>query len=155
MGEHKIVVFSLNNQVFGADILQVWEIIRYQDITRLPKLPAFIEGIINLRGKVVPVVNLNKRFGLGETGVDKKTKIIITLIEGKNIGFIVNDVSEIIEFSENEIEPPPDCIYSNENKYIKNIAKQGEKLISILDLSKILDDSEIKSLSLEEEVFTH
>lgn len=146
MSELQAVVFSLNNQLCGVDTSQVQEIIRYQDVIKIPDMPQFVDGIINLRGKVVPVINLNKRFGLGETGITKKTKIIITQINGTLAGFIVNDVSEIVKFSEEDIEMTPGVVLNNANTYLKNIGKKGDMLISMLDLSKILSDSEIKKL---------
>ena len=142
----QIVVFTLNDEVCGVETKQVKEIVKYEVITKMPKMPQFVDGIISLRGTVVPVVNLNKRFGLGNTEITKKTKIIITDLEGKLIGFIVNDVSEIIKLPPESIENTPELIRKIDNSYLKNVGKKGEELISVLDLSMILTDTEIKSL---------
>ena len=150
MSELQVVVFSLNNQMCGADTSQVHEIIRYQDVTRVPRLPKFVDGLISLRGRVVPVINLNKRFELGETEITKKTKIVITLKNDNYVGFIVNDVYEIVRFSDNETELPPESIFSAGNVYIRSIGKKDNMLISILDLGKILNESEIKRLKIKE-----
>jgi len=145
----QIVVFTLNDEMCGVETTQVKEIVKYESITKIPDMPKFIDGVISLRGTVVPVVNLNKRFGLGETEMTKKTKIIINDIEGKLIGFIVNDVSEIIKIPAEDIENTPDLIKGTHNAYLKNVGKKGDQLISILDLSAILTDTEIKSLDVK------
>jgi len=144
----QVVVFTLNDEVCGVETTQVKEIVKYESITKMPDMPKFIDGVISLRGTVVPVVNLNKRFGLGETEITKKTKIIINDIEGKLIGFIVNDVSEIIKIPAQDIENTPDLIKETHNSYLKNVGRRGEELISILDFSAILTDNEIKSLNI-------
>ncbi|WP_010252513.1 chemotaxis protein CheW [Acetivibrio cellulolyticus] len=146
-GMQKIVVFTLNNEVCGVDTIQVREIVKYEEITKLPKMPQFIAGVISLRGTVVPVVNLNQRFELGDSEITKKTKIIITDLEGKLIGFIVNDVLEIIKLSAENIESTPEIIRKIDNSYLKNVGKNGDNLISILDLSTILTDTEIRNLN--------
>ncbi|MFZ5989120.1 MAG: chemotaxis protein CheW [Bacillota bacterium] len=147
----QVVVFSLNDETCGVDTSQVKEIVKYEELTKMPKMPKFVDGVINLRGTVVPVVNLNRRFKLGETEISKKTKIIITELEGKLIGFIVNDVHEIIKLSSESIESTPELIKKVYNDYLKYVGKKGEKLISILDLSTILTDSELKKLDEEDE----
>jgi len=146
MGEMQTVIFSLNDELFGVDTSQVQEIVKYQEIVKVPQMPDFVDGLLNLRGKVVPVVNLNKRFELGETDIGKKTKIIITKIDENLAGFIVNDVSEIIKLSEEDIEMPPEIIHKTGNSYLQGVGKKDGKLISILDLSRILNVNEAKSL---------
>lgn len=143
----QIVVFALNDEVCGVDTTQVKEIVKYETITKMPNMPQFIDGVISLRGAVIPVVNLNKRFYLGETEITKKTKIIITDLEGKLIGFIVNDVSEIIKLAPEEIEATPEIIRKIDNSYLINVGKKDQNIISILDLSKILTDSEIMNIN--------
>lgn len=146
MEDMQIVVFCLNDGICGVDTSQVREIVKHEDITKMPKTPKFVEGVINLRGNVVPIVNLNKRFKLGDTEITKKTKVIITQIEGRLIGFMVNDVYEIIRLSSKDIEETPELIRKVYNDYLKYVGKKGQKLISILDLSIILTDSELEEL---------
>ena len=146
MSELQTVVFNLNGQLFGAEAMQVFQIIRYQEATKIPRMPKFIEGIINYRGSVLPVINLARRFDTGELEVTKKTKILVSKIDDKYAGFIVNDVSEIIKFSEEDIEPAPFIVSSEANAYLKKVGKKDGRLISIVDLGKILNDSEIKRL---------
>lgn len=147
----QIVVFCLNDGICGVDTSQVREIVKYEDITKMPKLPRFIEGVINLRGNVVPIVNLNKRFKLGDTEITKKTKVIITQIEGRLIGFMVNDVYEIIRLTSEDVEDTPELIKKVYNDYLKCVGKKGHKLISILDLGIILTDSELEELDDSED----
>lgn len=149
MGELQTVVFNLNGQFYGAEASQVFQIIKYQEATKMPRMPKFIEGIINYRGSVVPIINLSKRFDIGELEVTKKTKILITRIDDKFAGFIVNDVSEIIKFTDEDIEPAPFMVNSEASAYLKKVGKKDDKLISIIDLEKVLNDNEIKRLSVK------
>ena len=103
----QIVVFTLNKETCGAATEQVKQIIKYQELTKIPKMPKFIDGIIIIRGIEVPVINLNKRLEFGETEINKKTKIILTEIDSKLIGFIVNDIKELLKYSEEEVETLP------------------------------------------------
>jgi len=146
MKEIHVVIFQLNNQIFGVEALQVMEIKKYQDVAGFPEMPGYIRGKINLRGIEVPVVNLNKRFSLGESEINKKTKILITQVGDKHIGFEVNDVYEIMKFTEDEIEAVPGGLYDSSTEYMKYVAKKGEKLISVVDLPRVLKDREVSKL---------
>lgn len=146
MSELQVVVFSLNGQLFGAEASQVFQIIKYQEVMKVPKMPEFIEGILNYRGTELPVISLNKRFDLGEAALGKKTKIIVSNIEGKLAGFIVNDVIEITVFTDEYLEPVPMLGNSEVAAFLKKVAKKGDKLISIIDLDRVLKDAEINSL---------
>lgn len=149
MGELQTVIFSLNGQFYGADASQVFQIIKYQEMTKVPRMPKFIDGIINYRGAVLPVINLNKRFDMGETDISKKTKILVTKMGEKFAGFIVNDVNEIVKFTDEEIEPAPPIIYGDGCTFLSKVGKKGDKLITIIDLEKVLNDNEIKRLSIK------
>jgi purine-binding chemotaxis protein CheW len=149
MSELQTVVFNLNGQFYGAEASQVFQIIRYQEVTKVPRMPKFIEGIINYRGSILPVINLSKRFDIGDMEITKKTKILITRMEDKLAGFMVNDVSEIVKFTDEDIEPAPLLINSEANAYLKKVGKKEDKLISIIDLEKVLNDNEIKRLNIK------
>jgi purine-binding chemotaxis protein CheW len=148
--EMQIVVFTLNGEVCGVDASQVKEIVKFEGLTKMPKMPKFIDGILNLRGIVVPVVNLIKRFNLGNEEITKKTKIIIIEVEEKLIGFIVDDVTEILKLSSQNIESTPDIIQKSYNHYLEYVGKKDDKLISILDLTNVLTDTELDKLDQEE-----
>lgn len=146
MGDMKVVVFKLNNELCGVDSAQVQEIVKYSETAKLPRMPKFIDGVINLRGKVIPVIDLNERFELGQTGITKKTKIIITKTDENLIGFLVNDVSEILNISDDDIEAPPEMILKSGNDHLMGIGKVDEKLISLLNFNKVLVASEVKKI---------
>lgn len=149
MSELQVVLFDINGQLFGAEANQVFQIIKYQEATKMPKMPKFIEGILHYRDTVLPIINLTKRFDMGEILINKKTKILVTRIEDKYAGFIVNDVSEIVKFTEGEVDPAPAMLNSEASAYLKKIGKKGDKLISIIDLEKILNNNEVKKLSFK------
>lgn len=151
MSELQTVVFSLNGQFYGAEASQVFQIIRYHEVAKVPGMPKFIEGIVDYRGSALPVINLNKRFKLGDQTVTKKTKILVTKMIDKLAGFIVNDVSEIFKFSDEDIEPAPSIIYNESNSFLSKVGKKGDKLITIIDLMKILNENEIKKLNVKSE----
>ena len=149
MSELQVVIFGLNGQLFGAEASQVFQLIKYQESAKIPRMPKFMEGVLNYRGTVLPLISLNKRFELGETIADKKTKIIVSKIDEKLAGFIVNDVIEIRGFKDDELDPVP-VVGNNEiAAFLKKVGKRGDNLISIIDLEKVLEDSEIKRLSVK------
>ncbi len=150
MAEVQIVIFQLMNEVYGIDIAQVHEVIRYQEVNKVPELPDFIEGIVNLRNKVLPVIDLNKKFKLGGIEVNDNTKIIVTSINGQQIGFKVDNVDEVMRFSDEQIESATHMFQAMGAKnYIKGIAKNEEQLITLLDFHKVLDEQEIKEIKQE------
>ena len=106
----QLVSFNLGDEEFGVEILRVQEINRVMDITKIPKSPDFVDGVINLRGKVIPVINLRRRFGLEEREDDKNTRIVVVEIDAKTIGFIVDAVSEVLRIPSSTIEPPPPLV---------------------------------------------
>jgi purine-binding chemotaxis protein CheW len=143
----QLVSFKIGNEEFGVNILQVQEINRPTQITHVPNIPDFIEGVINLRGKIVPVVNLRKKFGLGEKEYDKNTRVIVVELNNKIVGFIVDSVSEVLRISKKVVEPPPELISSGiDSEYITGIAKLDDRLLILLDLEKVLSAEEKESL---------
>lgn len=147
MSELQVVVFCLNGQLFGAEASQVLQLIKYKEVAKAPKMPKFIEGILNYRDSDLPLINLVKRFNLGELEITKKVKILVTKIEDMFVGFIVNDVTQIMKFTDEDIESAPLMMGGGVGSYIKKVCKKEDKLISIIDLEKVLDDDEIKRLS--------
>ncbi|RCK72353.1 MAG: Positive regulator of CheA protein activity (CheW) [Anaerolineae bacterium] len=145
--ERQLVVFELANEHYGVDIAAVESIIKMQPITAVPQAPAFVEGITNLRGSVLPVMDLRKRFGLSgrdqssESTQDDK-RIVVVSMDGMKIGMIVDAVSEVLRVQEEAIEPPPPMVTTINSAFITGIAKVGERLIILLDLAKVLTVSE-------------
>ncbi len=146
MSELQVVVFRLNDQLYGAEAFQVYQIIKYQVPVKVPKMPVYIEGMINYRDTVLPVIDLSRRFDVGKTEITKTTKIIVAKADNKFLGFVVNDVTEIIKLEESEIEEAPNVLKSTSGAYLKKIAKKGENLISIIDLYSVLDKNELEGL---------
>ncbi len=140
--EQQLVVFELNNEVYGVDIAKVHEIIRMQNITQVPRAPQFVEGVINLRGRVIPVVDLRKRFGFAKTEHSKQSRIVVVEIEGQTIGMIVDGVSEVLRVPTASIEPPSPVVTTLDSDYLRGIAKLEDSLIILLQLDKILSDAE-------------
>jgi purine-binding chemotaxis protein CheW len=153
MEELQIVVFSLNNEVCGVESNQVFKIERYQKVRKLSDVPDFIEGLFELRGITLPVINLNKRFNLGSSEITKKSKIIISPVNEFLFGFMVNDVFEILKLTGDDIENAPEAFErTGKTNHLKKVGKKGDKVISILDMSKILSTEEFEMLKKMSEV---
>lgn len=146
MVECQVAAFDLNNRKYGAEISQIQSIAKYQELTVKPDMQSIIDGLIYLNDREVPIVDLNRRFGLGETKITVNTKILITKIGMSLIGFVVNSVDKIIKLSETEFEDTPEIISEYGVNFIKRIGKKDEKLLPILDLSRILTENELESL---------
>lgn len=148
--QRQLVVFQLAGETYAVDIHQVREIIRVPQITRVPRTPEFVEGVINLRGNVIPVIDLRKRFGLGEGGATAARRIIVVEMQERTIGMTVDAVSEVLRIDEGLIDPPSPYIVSVNTRYIEGIAKLEEGLVILLDLEKVLTESEKERLDAME-----
>lgn len=146
--EEKLVCFELVGEVFGVPISMVQEIIRVQEITEIPRAPEFVEGVINLRGKIIPVIDLRKRFGLGAGEHSKNTRIVVIKVGDIVVGMVVDAVSEVIRLNDEDIEPPSPIVASLDAEYIKGVGKIENKLIILLDTEKILTVHEKAGLTL-------
>lgn len=138
-GELQLVSFNIGSEEFGVDILKVQEINRMVEITKVPQAPHYVEGVINLRGKVIPIIDLRKRFSLELKEADKNTRIVVVDIGGNILGMIVDSVSEVLRLPANTIEPPPDLVTGINAEYINGVAKLEDRLLIFLDLSKVVD----------------
>ena len=134
----QLVVFELATEYYGVDISSVREIIRLLQITKAPNMPAFVEGTINLRGKVTPVIDLRKRFGLPVSKEDKDNRIVVVDIGEEEVGVIVDAVTEVLRVSGASVEPPSSVITTAGSDYLIGIAKLESMLIILLDLEKAL-----------------
>ena len=144
--DRQIVAFSLGSETYGVDISQVGEIIPIQKIVPVPRAPEFVEGIINLRGKVIPVLDLRKHFGFEKKERDEEQKIVLAESHGESIGVIVDSVSSVLRIQEDSIEPPASVIKGEGVDYIAGICKMNSSLIVLLDLTRIISDAESRSL---------
>ena len=142
----QLVTFKLENEEFGVDILKVQEINKMMNITKIPNAPFFIEGVINLRGKIIPIVDLRKKLGFESKPYDKATRIIVIELDGLVLGFVVDSVSEVLRVPANTIEQPPSLIGGIESEYIEGVGKLDERLLILLELKKIFAGSERKEI---------
>lgn len=140
--EKQIVIFELGTEQFGVNIARVESIIKMQPITQLPHVPAFVEGVTNLRGKVLPVIDLHKRFGLAAQGADKNSRIVVVSIDQTEVGIIVDGVSEVLTLPEGAVEPAPAITTMVDSAFITGIAKLDQRLVILLDLHRVLTDDE-------------
>ena len=145
MAEQQLVVFGLGKEEFGIDISRVREIVRLQNITTIPQSMDFVEGIVNLRGQIVPIVDLSKHFlvGLGNSAKDAERRIIVVHMSGHNIGILVDGVSEILRIADEDVEPTPPIVAGNvDSNSIRGVAKVADRLIIVLDIDRILSADE-------------
>lgn len=138
----QLVSFKIANEEFGVDILNVQEINKMTSITKVPNSPTFVEGVINLRGRVIPVVNLRIKMSMPNKEYDKDTRIIVVDLSGKTVGFLVDSVSEVLRIPRNIIEPPPSMVAGINSNYITAVGKLEDRLLILLDLNKVLLEEE-------------
>lgn len=142
----QLVSFSLAQEEYGVDVLKVREIIRMPVITRVPNTPHYVVGVINLRGKVIPIIAMRKRFSLQDADFDKQTRIMVMDMDGELMGFIVDAVSEVIRISGAEIQPSPAVVSSGiDQECIAGVVNQADRLLVLLNLEKMFSPEE-KSL---------
>ncbi len=147
MAETKVVIFKLNNELCSVEASLVFKIEKYSEVSLIPQMPDYIKGLYDLRGRVVPVVDLNKKFGMGDSEITKKTKIIITENEGQLFGFMVNNVIEIINLQEDLIDKSEAILRVNNKQYIKGVGRKDDKLFSIIDLNEVLHEAEVQEVA--------
>jgi purine-binding chemotaxis protein CheW len=150
----QIITFNVGKEDYGVGIQIVKEVIRQREITRLPKAPAFVKGVINLRGDVIPVIDLREKFGLEEEEFTDKTRVIVVEVDRKSIGMIVDSVSHVVRLSRGQIEPPPPLVGGVSGEFIRGVGKLGERLIVLLNISRILTIEEKIELQKMEEPVT-
>lgn len=148
MGEEmKVIVFKLGSEEYGIEVEKVQTIERLLPITRVPKTYSFVKGVVNLRGVVIPVIDLRGRFGLPEEEHTDQTRIIIVAVNEMQVGFIVDSASDVIDLNSDSIDTPPEVVGGVKAKYLRGVAKIGEeRLLVMLNLSEVLNKSEIIQL---------
>lgn len=138
----QFVVFKLGEEEYAVDIMQVNTIERMMPITRVPKAPEFVEGVINLRGEIIPVIDLKKRFSLAPSEITADTRIIIVMLEDLTVGMIVDSATEVVQLPHDSIEPPPSVGGSVSSDFLEGVGKIRDRLLIILNLEKILRPGE-------------
>ncbi len=143
----QLVSFKIGSEEFGVDILNVQEINRMVKITQVPNSPDYVEGIINLRGRILPVIDLRKILGLPKKEHDNETRIIVVDLDGKTVGFLVDSVNEVLRIPADITEAPPEIVVGINSKYLMAVGKLEDRIIMLLDLNKVLDENEMKLIS--------
>jgi purine-binding chemotaxis protein CheW len=139
----QLVSFNIGDEEFGVDILQVQEINRMLEVTRVPNAPEYVDGVINLRGKVIPIIDLRRRFGMPRKEHDKHTRIVVVELSGKVVGFVVDAVKEVLRIPRSVTEPPPSIAGSVNEEYITGVGKLDDRLLILLDIGKIVFDGQV------------
>lgn len=142
----QLVSFKVGTEEFGVDILKVQEINRMLKITKVPNAPEFVEGVVNLRGRIIPVIDLRKRLSIENKEHDNKTRIIVVDINGNIVGFIVDEVNEVLRISKDIIENPPELVSQIDSDFITSVAKLEDRIIILLDLNNLLKTKEIEKM---------
>lgn len=149
----QVVGFRIGEETFGVPIALVHEIVRVPGITAVPESPDCVEGVINLRGRIVPVIDLRKRFREPAIAAHKKNRILVVEAQGQHVGLMVDAASEVLKIPFSEVENPPDLFNEGEVNYVTGVGKLAGRLIILIDLGKILQRGELKRLSeLQEQV---
>ncbi len=143
----QIVGFRIGRETFGLPISIVREIVRVPEITAVPNTPDHIEGVINLRGKIIPVIDLRRRFNVAPAAPHNKKRIVVVEVEGRLVGLIVSSASEVLRIPPSEIEGPQNVFQEGDPSYVTGVAKQNGRLVILLDIHKILQRSERHGLS--------
>lgn len=143
----QLVTFRLGDETFGIEIKNVHEIIRWQEVTRIPRAPAFLEGVIDLRGNVVPVLDLRRRFGTGAAERGPKTRIVVVRVAEATLGLVVDSVAEVLKCPPDRISAPPSAVAGVGREFLRGICRLSDRLVVLLDVDRILEADEAESLT--------
>ncbi|MFD2371317.1 chemotaxis protein CheW [Brevibacillus sp. GCM10020057] len=146
VSEVKVIVFRLKDEEYGVEVNQVKSIEKLEHITRVPRTPKFVKGVINLRGVVTPIIDLRNRFELEDCVYSESTRIIIVAVGELEVGLIVDAANDVIDIPVDAIEPPPEVVGGVEAAYLRGVAKLDKRLLILLNLDKVLSTEEIKQL---------
>ncbi|GAA0461409.1 chemotaxis protein CheW [Alkalibacillus silvisoli] len=145
--DEKVIVFQLKDEEYGVPVNAVGSIERMQEITRVPRAPHFVKGVMNLRGIVTPVIDLRERFDIEDTRYTESTRIIIISIDSQQIGMIVDGANDVVDVPHDHIEPSPEVVGSVNADYIKGVAKIEQRLLILLNLELVLSEEEFKQVN--------
>jgi len=144
----QLVVFELGGEEFGVEIMNVQEIIRMPEMTQIPHSPDFVEGVINLRGRIIVVVNLSKRFNMRSKATDENFRIIVVEIGNAVVGMIVDSVNEVLRIPASNVEPAPELVTSKVSRnYLKGVGKIDKRLLILLDLARVMTVEEVDEIT--------
>lgn len=147
--DRKVIVFQLGEEEYAVDVKQVGSIERVLPITRVPKTPSYVKGVINLRGVVTPIIDLRLRFGMGEGEIGEASRILIVNVDQMDVGLIVDAANDVIDIPLEKIESAGEVIDSANIDYIEGVAKLGSRLLILLDLHKVLEKDKVQLQAME------
>lgn len=142
MSEKQFVIFKLGEQNYCVDIMNVGGITEYKGATKVPESPYFVEGVINLRGSIIPIINLKKRFGIPEARRAEDCRVVLYNLGGTEIGFLVDEANQVIKIDSENIDPTPEILKGADKEYIDGVGKVGQTIVIVLDLAKVLTEGE-------------
>ncbi|MBV9086889.1 MAG: purine-binding chemotaxis protein CheW [Acidobacteriaceae bacterium] len=148
MKELHIVGFQVGRETFGVPISQIYEIMRVPEITSVPDAPEAVVGVMNLRGKIVPVVDLRRRFGTKADAFTRRNRVVVAEVDGKLVGLLVDSASEVLKLPQSEIQPAASLFQDQELNYVSGVAKVNERLIILIDLVRVLERNELRRLTV-------
>jgi len=148
----QLVSFKIGSEEYGIDILKVQEINRMPEITKVPQAPHYVDGVINLRGKVIPILNTRRKFSLEEKENDKDTRIVVVDINGEVIGLVVDSVNEVLRIPNSIVEPPPNVTVDSGADYITGVARLDDRLLILLDLGRLVGETTQIMTEMQEDV---
>ncbi len=147
MAEKQFVIFKLGEQNYCVDIMDIGGITEYKESTKIPESPYFVEGVINLRGSVIPIINLKKRFGIAEERKAEDCRVVLYNMNGTQIGFLVDEANQVIKLNSEDIDPTPEIIKGEDKHYIDGMGKMGEQIVIVINFAKILTDVELNQVT--------
>ena len=143
----QFLTFQLGDELYGVDILRVQEIKGYTTVTKIPNTPPHIKGVLNLRGTIVPIVELRTKFGMPTIEYTLFTVIVVVVIQEKIMGFVVDAVSDVLNIDKKDIQPPPQFGAKVDVSFLNGIGKSGDKLVALLDMDRLLSDSDLQEVA--------
>jgi purine-binding chemotaxis protein CheW len=141
---HELITFGISGQLFGIDIMAIREIRAWSPVTRLPRVPDYVAGVVNLRGAVLPVIDLSLRLGWPATETTPRNPIIVTMIDGQSRGLIVHDVSDIVSIDSNDLQQPDTIVQDHITHFLEGVAPIGDDMVMVLDLKRLMGTEELE-----------
>jgi len=143
----QLIGFTVGAEEYGLELLQVKEVIRMRPITWLPKAPSCVKGIINLRGDIIPIIDLRDRFGMQPQQQTATTRVVVVEVEGRPVGMVVDSASQVVRVPADQFDPPPEALGEASRDFITAVAKMGEKLIIMIDAARIITGEEMSQIA--------
>ena len=144
--DQQFLTFNLAEEFYGVDILKVQEIKGYTNVTKIPNTPDYLKGVLNLRGTIVPIVDLRMKFGMGVTEPTSFTVVVVVNVRNRVMGFLVDAVSDVLDLNAKDIQPPPEMGNTVDITFVAGIGNSNDHLVTLLDIDRVLTDDEVKAV---------